>query len=552
MKRLLSYLLCLVLMFGFALNARADVTPNGEFPVVNEPITLKVFAPAIPSIVDLNTNKFTLWYEQRTGVHIEWITAPQSNSEEVLNLMLAGGDLPDIILGMDVRPEIEELYGPTEKMLVPLDDLIDQYAPNFKAIVEARPEILNFITATDGHIYGLPSIQDCYHCTYSQKMWINQDWMDKLGLKTPETIDDFYNVLVAFRDQDPNGNGQKDEIPLAGCKETEGWFQSVTGFILNAFVYDSGVYNQIKDYETKDGKVDTSINKDGYREGLRFLNKLYAEGLIYPDSFTMTGDSMKALALNETELVGAAPGGHLAMFLDVVTNPERYRHYTALAPLAGPDGTRQASYFPYFPIAQGEFYITSANKYPEASMRWADDFYNYTTGMARSWGEEGVAWRAAEPTEMGLDGKTPALFKTLVPFDEQAQNNNWSWLGIEYVDNKLWNGINVTTPDTDLYSAEGFEKLLWVETENKYEPYKPTEATELIKLRLDSDANDELAMLQVQLKNYIEASRVDFILGNLSLDNDWETYLSTLNDLGLPRYLELKQIALDKLNSAVK
>ncbi len=547
MKRLLSFLLCLVLMFGFALSAHADITPNGQFPVVTEQITLNVFAPAIPSIVDLNTNKFTEWYEEHTGVHIEWTTAPQSNSEEVMNLMLAGGDLPDIILGMAMRPETEEKYGPTEKMLVPLNDLIDNYAPNFKAILETRPEILKFITATDGNIYGLPSIQDCYHCTYSQKMWINQDWLNKLGLKTPETIDDFYHVLVAFRDNDPNGNGQKDEIPLAGCKENEGWFQSVTGFVLNAFVYDSGVYNQIKDYETADGKVETSINKDGYREGLRLLNKMYSEGLIYPDSFTMTGDSMKALALNETELVGCAPAGHLAMFLDVATNPERYRHYTSLAPVAGPDGTRHASYFPYFPIEQGEFYITSANQYPEASMRWADDFYNYTTGMRRSWGEEGVAWRVAEEGEVGLDGTTPALFKTLVPFDEQAQNNNWSWLGIEFVDNTLWNGINVTTPDMDLYSTDGFEKLLWVETEQKYEPFKPTQATELIKLRLDEDANDELATLQVQLKNYIEASRVDFITGTQSLDNDWDTYISTLNDLGLPRYLELKQAALDNM-----
>lgn len=548
MKKTLSILLCLVMTLTMATVAlAAEVTPNGEFPVVNEKITLTVFAHALPSIVDLSTNAFTQWYEERTGVHIEWITAPQGNAMEVLNLMLAGGDLPDIILGAGLKPEVEEMYGSTEHMFVPLNDLIEQYAPNFKALLAERPEILDVITAIDGNIYGLPSIQDCYHCTYPQKMWINQSWLDKLNLKTPTTVDEFYDVLVAFRDQDPNGNGLKDEIPMVAAKETEGWYQSATGYLMNAFVYDSGIYVPVKDYVTADGKVDTSINKDGYREGMRFMNKLYSEGLLYPDSMTMNADSIKTLTLAEEELVGAAPGGHLAMFLDVVTNPERYRHYTALAPLAGPDGTRNVSSFPFSPISAGEFVITTANKYPEASMRWADDFYNYTTQMWRSWGAEGTAWRVAEAGEVGLDGETPALFKTLIPFDEQAQNEHWSWLGIEFADNAYWNGTNVTTPDMDLYSADGFEKLLWEETEAKYEPYKTEQYAELPPLRLNSDENDELAMLQVQLKNYIEASRADFIIGNLNVDNDWDAYVSTLEDLGLSRYLELKQGAYDKI-----
>lgn len=545
MKKTLAFVLLAVMLLTISGAAGAEVAAPGTFPITTEKVTLKVFAPSIPTIIDLATNKFTLWYEERTGVHIEWITAPQESASDVLNMMLAGNDLPDIILGVQVSPSTEELYGTAEKMFVPLNDLIDQYAPNFKAIMEARPEVKAQITALDGNIYALPSLQDCYHCSYSQKMWVNHDWLKKLNIEPPTTTEEFYNMLVAFRDQDPNGNGLKDEIPLIGAKENEGWYQSVTGFILNAFVYDSGVYNAVKDYVTKDGVVDTSINKDGYREGLRYLNKLYTEGLIYPDSLTMKYDQVKALALAEEELVGAAPAGHSAMFLDIVTNPERYSHYSALAPLKGPEGVQHVTHFPYFPVTTGEFIITEKNPYPEISMRWADDFYGYETSMARAWGKEGEGWRKAEPGELGLDGVTPAIFKTLIPFDEQAQNDNWSWLGIEYTDNVLWNGINVTTPDMDLYSAEGFEKLLWVETENKYEPYKTEDYKELPGLRMNSVDTDELTMLQIQLKNYIEESRSRFIIGDLNLDNDWDAYIKNLNDLGLARYLELKQIAYD-------
>lgn len=549
MKKLSFLTLCTILILSLAGQAlAAQPTENNTFPITEEKVTLRVFAPSIPTIIDLATNKFTLWMEERTGVHIEWITAPQESAVEVLNMMLAGNDLPDVILGVQISPATEELYGTAEKMFLPLNDLIDKYAPNFKAIIEARPEVKAQITALDGNIYSLPSLQDCYHCSYSQKMWINHHWLEVLDLEPPTTTEEFYQMLVAFRDNDPNGNGIKDEIPLIGAKENEGWYQSVTGFILNAFVYDSGVYNAVKDYLTADGKVDTSINKPGYREGLRYLNKLYSEGLIYPDSLTMKYDQVKALALAEEELVGAAPAGHSAMFLDVVTNPERYRHYSALAPLIGPDGVRNVTHFPYFPVTTGEFVITEVNPYPEISIRWADDFYGHLTSMTRAWGEEGIGWRYAEEGEVGLDGVTPALFKTLIPFDEQAQNDNWSWLGIEYTDNEMWNGQNVTTPDMDLYSPEGFEKLLWVETEKKYEPYKSDQYFELPGLRMNSMDTDELTMLQVQLKNYIEESRARFIIGDLSLDNDWDSYLQNLSDLGLERYLELKQKAYDAIN----
>ena len=497
MKKLVSLVLALSMML-LCSGAMADaLTENGTYPISDEKITLTVFAPQISTIIDLATNDFTLWMEEKTNIHIEWVTAPEANVMEVLSLTLAD-DIPDIILGCGLKPQYEELYGVAEGLFLPLNDLIDEYAPNFSALLEKRPEIRDVITATDGNIYALPSVQDCYHCQYCQKMWINQEWLDVLGLEMPTTTDEFYEVLKAFRDGDPNGNGIQDEIPLIGCIERDGWYQSVTGFILNAFIYDPGVYVPVKDYVTKDGIIDTGVNKEEYREGLRYLNKLYSEGLIYTDSFTMNYDNVKSLALAEEELVGASPAGHLAMFL-------------------------------------------------EASMRWADAFYDYTVQMWRNWGKEGEAWRVAEEGEVGLDGVTPALFKTLIPFDEQAQNEHWSWLGIEYCDNELWNGYNVTTPDMDLYSAEGFEKLLWTETETKYEPYRATEYSEIPPLRLEMTANDELVLLEVQLENYIDSCRANFVTGDLSLDDDWDTYLAELENLGLSRYLELKQEAYDNV-----
>lgn len=86
------------------------------------------------------------------------------------------------------------------------------------------------ITAPDGNIYALPSINDCYHCSMAQKMWIYKPWLDKLGLDVPTTTDELYTVLKAFKDKDPNGNGKADEVPLTGAPRGSGWYSSIDAF----------------------------------------------------------------------------------------------------------------------------------------------------------------------------------------------------------------------------------------------------------------------------------------------------------------------------------
>ena len=83
----------------------------------------------------------------------------------------------------------------------------------------------------------MPGVNECYHCTIPTKFWINQTWLDNLGLKAPATLDELYDVLVAFRDQDADGNGDpSDEIPLAG-DYADGWYTNPEMLVMNAFTY---------------------------------------------------------------------------------------------------------------------------------------------------------------------------------------------------------------------------------------------------------------------------------------------------------------------------
>lgn len=140
------------------------------------------------------------------------------------------------------------------------------------------------VTAIDGNIYALPEVNDCYHCSMSQKMWIYEPWLKKLGLEMPKTTDELYNVLKAFKENDPNGNGKKDEIPLSITQKS--WRSTIDAFLMNSFIYNPVYGSSSKHMFIKDGKLDVAFNKPEWREGLRYLNKLYKEGLIAPESFT--------------------------------------------------------------------------------------------------------------------------------------------------------------------------------------------------------------------------------------------------------------------------
>ncbi|MFD0462567.1 hypothetical protein ACFQY9_12540 [Microvirga aerilata] len=148
-------------------------------------------------------------------------------SREAFNLLMASGDLPDIVAGNELRHDFVR-YG-MEGAFQPLNDLIEKHAPNLKKFLASNPEIKKAITAPDGNIYWIPYVPDG---KYARGWFIRYDWLDKLGLKAPQTVDELYTVLQAFRDKDPNGNGQKDEVPSSSVSRTpssNGFWSSGTG-----------------------------------------------------------------------------------------------------------------------------------------------------------------------------------------------------------------------------------------------------------------------------------------------------------------------------------
>lgn len=235
----------------------------------------------------------------------------------------------------------EEYKLAQQGLLTPLNDYIENSSRYMKEYYEEHPYYYQETTTPDGNIYSIQEHSLAYHVTMPYKMWINTTWLDNLGLEMPTTTEEFYQVLKAFKEQDANGNGDpNDEIPLSTC--TGGANTEIDGFIMNAFTQNEPNNTNAKRIRVNDeGKVEASFTDENYREGLRFLNRLYEEGLLYQDAFTQ--DRKTQAALNESgdvARIGCLPAQHMGYHVASMTDSDRWQEYDAMLPLQGPDGVQ--------------------------------------------------------------------------------------------------------------------------------------------------------------------------------------------------------------------
>ena len=151
---------------------------------------------------------------------------PEEEAESKLNLMLSSGDIPEIIFSI-VTPSQAALYG-SQGLFLPLNDLIAEHAPRLRGSSRSIPRPGLRRRPPTATSTSMPYLEDCYQCTMSQKLWIYQPWLDALGLEMPQTTDEFEQVLLAFKEQDPNGNGQADEIPLSTTMSADALARTVS------------------------------------------------------------------------------------------------------------------------------------------------------------------------------------------------------------------------------------------------------------------------------------------------------------------------------------
>lgn len=556
-KRILAIAICLTMVLamagcgggaaasGSAAAAAApsdNLNPVGTFPIVKTPEEFTIFSITAPNVEDMNTNDFTKFYEEKTGIKIKWELATRDNWKEKLNLALSTNDYPDAIMWFS--PDLAK-YGVKEGIFIQLDDLLEENAPNYMKMVGDN---LGVMRQTDGHMYSMGGVNECYHCMYGKKMWVNTMWLEKMEMEVPTTTEEFYEVCKKFLEINPKG------IAIGGTAPGKGWHSSFEEFLLNSFTLaqaksQSGSTN-FSDWTVVngDGKVMTTATTDEYKEGVKWLKSLYDLGAIYEGNFTQTEEQLKTLVNQPDEPVLFLNAGTISNDIDVTANPELYGHYEVISPLKGPNGVQNTTFMKYDGVsAGGGFVITDKCKNPAALIRWADWFYTTEGSLSSQFGaEEGKDWTLAPEGKVGLNGET-ALYEVVNKYSGEPQNHDWQDVGLAARPNDFRLG-SATNIDVDWGTAEGLEAMLYYSSKDKMEPYAqdPKVMDVLPTLKFTDEEISKIQTIGVEVEKSISENRVAFITGTLDIEKDWDTYLKGLESMGLPTLIETYQVAYDR------
>jgi len=396
-----------------------NINLDGTLPIIKDPskfekMTMAIVVPAertVPSEELLLIKQLA----KETGVEFDWIEIPQDGSVEKINLMLNGGDLPDVFWN-GITSNLAVQYS-DQGVFLPTEGLVDQYMPRLKAIYEQRPQYKASATAPDGHSYGFPYIEEMYGLVKTPGPFlINKTWLDKVGKPVPTTVDEYVECLKAFRDGgDLNGNGLDDEIPYALGLGTKDWFGSYntfhqfTGAFGMADSYSQGNY-QADHLRIIDGKVVFTAGNEAYKKTANFFNMLNNEKLIDPDSFSPGPSEGTPLFINKAKGDVAVLGsfGCWAPANEIV-DPEVRKEYVAIPRLQGEAG--KTGFVVNFSEMQDTSMvaITTACKYPEVVAAFVDYCMDPKISITLNWGAIGMIYKE------GADG--------MLHFDIDENNN---------------------------------------------------------------------------------------------------------------------------------
>lgn len=437
-------------------------------------------------------------------------------------MAIAGGDLPDAFHSAWMPTTDLQKYG-EQGVFIPLNDLIEEHAPNFKKILDENPDIEKAVTFPDGNIYSFPNLRevDFIASRLGAMPFINQEWLDNLGMDMPETTKEFYEYLKAVKTEDPNNNGQADEIPY-GYNGLDTLFNYLAG---SFGIANKGFANVNIDLDPETDDLRFYPITDQYKELLEYMNKLFSEELIQKNIFSLEANQYAA-SFSEGLYGSSVTYSPFELF------GEAGKLFVGMPALEGPSGDRLVSYLSTPVTELGAFTITNENKNPEATVRWIDYFY----------GEEGI-----KLFFMGIEGET---------YETTSDGE------VQFMDH-ISNSEDGLTEEQEAakyltYPGGGFPSIVSEEYFQGAEgSAQSIEAGEMLRPNLIDEPwssfiyvkeeNDGLNSFGNDIDKYVTEMQDKFIAGDVPF-SEWEDYVKTLENMNLEEYMEIKETAYERYN----
>jgi len=491
-----------------------------DMPIVDDEIDMTIFANKPAQNEDNDWNDILIWnhYRDLTNINADWNLVNPDALDEKRNLALGSGELPDAFFLAQLTNSDLLKYG-DQGMFIPLNDLIDEYAPNLTALMDEDPSIRKAITFPDGNIYSMPALieEDFLSLRLSARPWINEEWLDELDMDIPETTGDFYDYLTAVKELDPVGDGKT--VPYGGTDITE-----LVQWLAGSFgVMNHGPSNTNMDADPEDSsKVRFYATTDEYKQLLEYIHKLYDEGLIEQSIFSIEWGQFLANAADNlyASMIFYDP---IELFGDDIGS-----QYNSVAALEGPEGHKDYNKLSSSVWDNDNFVVTSENENPAAAVRWMDHFYSEEGAKLYYMGVEGETYEEEDGEMVYKDHiLNPEGDMTF----EQALAKELTWLG-------SINGIIKAD-----YFQGGESAPQSMEAAEKIDPFVPDEIWP--RFTFTAEENRTLESTGADIDKYVEEMRDKLISGDADF-SEWDDYVETIEKMGLDELLEVYQDAYDR------
>ena len=471
-----------------------------------------------------------------TNVEFEWVHLGD-DPIATLNALIAAGNEPDVIYGSVLNDSqlCDLAYG---GFLMPIEDYITDrdLMPNYNTRgLDKMPQALGAMTMPDGHIYSVSRFDFNVASYLESPLMINKNWLDQLNMDIPKTIDEFEAMLIAFRDNDMNGNGNpNDEIPLLigdGVANPYAHLQALLGF------WGIATKNSALDSYTtvKNSVVSFAPMTQAYRDAIRTISRWYQEGLIWSEMFTANTETFNARRGNDVPLWGAMPSMQMNSYTTT------WEDQIIIIPYPDVPGYDKVAYFnPGYYGYKNTFILTRNAKNPEIIMAWLDMFYSREMSIYARTGLPDDEDTVGAPNRYDIiDGEY--VFYTLSAEDSAnlvANFPTWTQVfgSITYLNSfdDYEDGVVRLVPVqqmllkayNDIYK-DFINKEIWPR------PYYTAED------------NNRANILRTDIFSIVSQYEARWVTGLSDIDADWDNYIRQLNSAGVQELVEILQNAYD-------
>lgn len=488
-------------------NKPAEIMNEEGLPIIKEgkEYSFKIFVDDSSEDDDFVMLK---QFEEETGVKVNLEILPYSVATERLSLDLNTGEYADVIGGWILGQNDIMRYGMDEKLFIPLNDLYDKYAPNINKILDLKG-VRDTMTLPDGNIYTIPFVTETPAVDFN--LYVNTKWLEKVNKEIPTTTEELKDVLLAFKENDANGNGDaNDEIPFSADPNNK--------HISYMAGYWGKSLNDIGLTISKDGKIEFGADSDAFKNMINYFADLNNLGLVDNELFTQELSNWKAKGGQDKYGVVMMYGAGDIMPFEAGEKPD-----WAPVPVLKSEGTDNPVWLRHTygnNVFKTQAVITDKAENPEIIVRWWDYI---------------MSDDASVQTQNGPFGKT-------IEKVGESKYKELDRSSFTEEDNEYYNWANLFPQSLPKFNP-GFDIEREVENYPEKdivdEVYGPNLTEAMPKYWVSGDNASELADISKSVEDFISNKIASWISGTSNVDEDWDAYVDQLKNLNYERMVEI-------------